>query len=117
GRFVQYEYFGVVHQCPDERNQLRLSRGKGGTPFLDLIIIPARQPNDKFMGTYLLRCFDDLLTGNRGIVQADVIGYGVGKQENVLQYSRNGTTQVVELILAYVYAVQQNRSFIHFVKA
>src|SRR5690606_34246854 len=115
--FVQHQYFGVVNQCPDEGDELRLPGRQGGAPLLHLVIIAARQPHDKVMGAHLLGGRHDLLARDGGIVQTDIVGHRVGKQEDILQYGSNGAPQVVELVLADVYPIQQDSPLVYFVKA
>jgi hypothetical protein len=92
-RFVEDEEFGIGDQGAGEGDELALPDGEPATPFADLGLVALREAPDKVVGPDGFGGGDYLLLGGVRAAVADVVLYGAGEEEGVLEHDAHVAAQ------------------------
>src|SRR5436190_12008873 len=115
-RFVQHEDRRVECQGACERDQLFLTDRKAGTAFANPEFITTIQILNESIGMYFARGPADALVADLVVAQPDVVFDRSAEKKNVLQHDREIRTQVVQVPVANVDAVEQYLALLNIVE-
>jgi len=101
---------GLFGKCPRDTDALFLSAGQGDAPLAHQRIIAFRQTRDVAVNSGAFCKKFRLLACEAGFTESNVALHRVGKQEHVLRHVSNAPAQLVQVVFAQVFAVQQDTS-------
>jgi hypothetical protein len=116
-RLVQYQYFRVVQDRAGNRYALPLAARKRVAVLAHLGVVPVRQLHDELVRVREFRRRDNLLSACARLRVGYILVNRAGEQERFLKNRADLRTQVILVIILYIYAVNLNIARIHVVQA
>ena len=114
---VQDQDIRLRGQRPGKSQQLSLARRKGGSAFGHRMRVPVLQVADEAIGAYAPSSLLDLLSRNPRLAQADIALHVSGEEEDILLHHADMPPEFLDVPLADVDAVDQNRAALDLVEA
>ena len=116
-RLVQDEDRAVLQESAGKGDALALAARKLPTALADLCVIAAREPDDEIVGVRSLRRGNDRVAADPVVAVRDVLGDARGEEHRILQHDRELPAEILQLVIAEVDAVEQDRTGCRVVEA
>src|SRR5579884_384781 len=115
--FVEDEDSGIVSEGAGEVDELFLSSREAVAAFIQWFGKAARERVDEFADVDLVGGLFHALVCDPTRAQADVLRNRPGKEERVLQNNAEALAQLLQIMLADVYTINQNASMLDIIEA